>query len=63
MAVRAGLSEPGLAGTFRDEWGRTVASLIHQFGDWDLAEDCAQEAFALASERWPVEGTPNRPGA
>jgi RNA polymerase sigma-70 factor (ECF subfamily) len=63
LAVRRGLIEPGLAGTFRDEWGRTVAALIHRFGDWDLAEDCAQEAFALASERWPVEGTPSRPGA
>jgi RNA polymerase sigma-70 factor (ECF subfamily) len=63
LALSGGLSEPALAGAFRDEWGRIVAALIHQFGDWDLAEDCAQEAFALASQRWPAEGAPARPGA
>jgi RNA polymerase sigma-70 factor (ECF subfamily) len=63
LALPGGLSEPGLAGTFQEEWGRIVAALIHQFGDWDLAEDCAQEAFALALQRWPAEGTPARPGA
>lgn len=63
MALSGGLSGPALAGVFRDEWGRIVAGLIHQFGDWDLAEDCAQEAFTLALQRWPVEGTPARPGA
>jgi RNA polymerase sigma-70 factor (ECF subfamily) len=52
-----------LTSAFRDEWGRIVAALIHQFGDWDLAEDCAQEAFALALQRWPVAGVPARPGA
>ena len=63
MALSGGLSGPALAGAFRDEWGRIVAALIHQFGDWDLAEDCAQEAFALASQRWAADGTPARPGA
>ena len=63
MALSAGLSGQALAGAFRDEWGRIVAALIHQFGDWDLAEDCAQEAFALASQRWAADGTPTRPGA
>lgn len=63
MALSGGLSGEALAGAFRDEWGRIVAALIHQFGDWDLAEDCAQEAFALASQRWPAEGAPARPGA
>ena len=52
-----------VAGAFRDEWGRIVASLIRTTGDWDLAEECAQDAFARALERWPVDGIPDRPGA
>jgi RNA polymerase sigma-70 factor (ECF subfamily) len=49
--------------TFRDEWGRVVASLIGFLGDFDLAEEAAQEAFAIAAERWPRDGTPANPGA
>jgi RNA polymerase sigma-70 factor (ECF subfamily) len=48
---------------FRDEWGRVVATLIRTTGDWDLAEECAQDAFALALARWPKDGIPVRPGA
>ncbi|MEU7893235.1 sigma-70 family RNA polymerase sigma factor [Nonomuraea sp. NPDC049152] len=48
---------------FRAEWGQVVATLIRVTGDWDLAEECAQEAFATAMERWPGEGVPDRPGA
>jgi RNA polymerase sigma-70 factor (ECF subfamily) len=48
---------------FREEWGRVVATLIRRTGDWDLAEECAQEAFAEALRRWPVDGLPQRPGA
>src|SRR5579862_6436363 len=48
---------------FRDEWGRVVATLIRATGDWDLAEECAQEAFALALQRWPRDGIPGKPGA
>jgi RNA polymerase sigma-70 factor (ECF subfamily) len=48
---------------FRDEWGRVVATLIRTTGDWDLAEECAQDAFALALRRWPRDGIPGRPGA
>jgi RNA polymerase sigma-70 factor (ECF subfamily) len=48
---------------FREEWGRVVASLIAMTGDWDLAEECAQEAFARATLRWPRDGVPVRPGA
>ena len=47
---------------FRDEWGRVVATLIGVTGDWDLAEECTQDAFASALERWPVDGVPRRPG-
>ena len=48
---------------FRDEWGRVVATLIATTGDWGLAEECAQDAFAKALQRWPAEGVPRRPGA
>ena len=43
---------------FREEWGRVVATLIGVTGDWDLAEECAQDAFARALERWPRDGIP-----
>ncbi|MBF6412492.1 RNA polymerase sigma factor [Nocardia cyriacigeorgica] len=48
---------------FRDEWGQVIATLIGLTGDWDLAEDCAQEAFAAALATWPRDGVPSRPGA
>ncbi len=44
--------------TFRDHWGRVLATLIGFLGDIDLAEEAAQEAFAIAAERWPREGAP-----
>ncbi|MFF0520549.1 RNA polymerase sigma factor [Actinomadura nitritigenes] len=65
MAVAGGLTdaERAVAAAFREEWGRVVATLIRMTGDWDLAEECAQEAFARALERWPGDGVPRRPGA
>lgn len=48
---------------FRDEWGRILASLVGFLGDFDLAEEAAQEAFTLAAERWPRDGMPLNPGA
>src|SRR5436309_3141449 len=48
---------------FREEWGRVVATLIRVTGDWDLAEECTQDAFAMALQRWPADGVPRRPGA
>jgi RNA polymerase sigma-70 factor (ECF subfamily) len=48
---------------FREEWGRVVATLIGVTGDWDLAEECAQDAFARALQAWARDGVPNRPGA
>jgi RNA polymerase sigma-70 factor, ECF subfamily len=48
---------------FRDEWGRVLASLVSFLGDFDLAEEAAQEAFAVAAQRWPRDGTPPNPGA
>ena len=48
---------------FRDEWSRVLASLTGFLGDLDLAEEAAQEAFAIAAERWPKDGTPVNPRA
>ncbi len=48
---------------FRDQWGRVLAALIGYLGDIDLAEEAAQEAFAIAAERWPRDGAPANPGA
>jgi RNA polymerase sigma-70 factor (ECF subfamily) len=48
---------------FREEWGRVVASLIGFLGDFDRAEEAAQEAFAAAAERWPLDGVPTSPRA
>jgi RNA polymerase sigma-70 factor (ECF subfamily) len=47
---------------FRDEWGRVLASLVGFLGDFDKAEEAAQEAFAIAAERWPASGIPPNPG-
>ncbi len=48
---------------FREEWGRVVATLIAVTGDWDLAEECAQDAFTRALQTWARDGVPTRPGA
>jgi len=40
-----------------------LASLIGYFGDFDLAEDAAAEAFAIAAQRWPADGVPDSPAA
>ena len=48
---------------FRDQWGRVLAALIGFLGDFDLAEEAAQEAFAIAAERWPRDGVPDHSGA
>ncbi|MEF3402270.1 RNA polymerase sigma factor [Agromyces sp. CCNWLW203] len=45
------------------EWARVVASLAKRFGDLDIAEEAAAEAFATAVERWPADGVPPNPGA
>ncbi|MEU7752818.1 RNA polymerase sigma factor [Micromonospora sp. NPDC049101] len=48
---------------FRDEWGRVLATLIGVLGDFDLAEDAAQEAFVIAADHWPRDGVPTNPRA
>jgi len=47
---------------FREESGRSVATLIRIFGDIDIAEDAVQEAFAVALRKWPFDGLPPNPG-
>jgi RNA polymerase sigma-70 factor (ECF subfamily) len=47
---------------FREESGRVVATLVRLFGDIDIAEEMVQEAFLVASERWPETGLPPNPG-
>ena len=58
-------ADPGvaLAEAFRDQWARVVAHLIAATGDWDLAEECAQEAYALALPAWQRDGVPDNPRA
>jgi RNA polymerase sigma-70 factor (ECF subfamily) len=48
---------------FRDQWGQVLAALISFLGDFDLAEEAAQEAFAIAAQRWARDGPPANPGA
>ncbi len=50
-----------LDGIFRAHWARVLATLVGAFGDIELAEDAAQEAFAIAAERWPRDGEPDNP--
>ena len=49
--------------TFREEYGRVIATLISQLGDFALAEDALQDALVNALERWPSDGVPRNPGA
>jgi RNA polymerase sigma-70 factor (ECF subfamily) len=48
---------------YRSDWGRIVATLIRQFGDFELAEDAAQEAFTAAVDQWRTDGIPESPSA
>src|SRR5207245_7350821 len=48
---------------YRSDWGRIVAALIRLFGDFDLAEEVAQEAFAAAVDQWRSSGIPESPRA
>src|SRR5881397_2852268 len=48
---------------YRSDWGRIVATLIRLVGDFDVAEEAAQEAFATAVDQWPVTGVPDVPRA
>src|SRR5687767_9880714 len=51
-----------IAGIYADGWSRIVATMIRfTGGDWDLAEECAQDAFTQALQRWPEAGVPDQP--
>jgi RNA polymerase sigma-70 factor (ECF subfamily) len=52
-----------IARAHHEEWARLVAALARRFGDLDIAEEAAAEAFATAVERWPADGVPPNPGA
>jgi RNA polymerase sigma-70 factor (ECF subfamily) len=54
--------EAAIGRVFRDNSGRSVATLIRVFGDIDIAEDAVQEAFAVALNKWPRDGLPPNPG-
>jgi RNA polymerase sigma factor (sigma-70 family) len=58
VPVRAALAE-----VFRNEAGRVVAALMRRFRDFDLAEECAQDAVVAALESWPHDGIPDHPQA
>ena len=55
--------EEAITRAHHEEWARMVAALTRRFGDLDIAEDAAAEAFATAVERWPADGVPANPGA
>jgi RNA polymerase sigma-70 factor (ECF subfamily) len=55
-------SDRPLERVFHEQWGYVLAALIGFLGDFDLAEEAAQEAFTIAAERWPRDGVPSAPG-
>ncbi|SER07081.1 RNA polymerase sigma factor [Microlunatus flavus] len=61
--MNASDTQDAIARVHRGEWGRLVASLAARFGDLNVAEEAAAEAFAIAVERWPSTGLPPNPGA
>jgi RNA polymerase sigma factor (sigma-70 family) len=63
MSTAAVPAESALAEVFREEAGRITAALMRRFGDFDLAEECTQDAVVAALERWPHDGVPENPGA
>ena len=57
------MTSAGIEKIFRDEAGRALATLIRLVGDFDLAQDALQDAFAVALERWPAADPPANPRA
>src|SRR5207253_3360047 len=58
----AGVDEAAIGRIFRENSGRSVATLIRVFGDIDVAEDAVQEAYAVALSKWARDGPPPNPG-
>jgi RNA polymerase sigma-70 factor, ECF subfamily len=54
--------EAAITRAHQAEWARVVAALTRRFGDLDVAEEAAAEAFAAAVARWPADGVPASPG-
>jgi len=61
--MTGGWAADSVEAVFREERGRLLAMLVHQFGELDLAEDAASDAIEAALERWPVDGVPTKPVA
>ena len=61
--VEAGAARSDVEAVYRAESRRVLATLIRLLGDFSLAEDAMQEAFAAAMEQWPVDGVPDKPRA
>ena len=57
------MTDAAIARAFREEGPAILATLIRQVGDFGLAEDALQDAFAAAVATWPRDGVPDRPGA
>jgi RNA polymerase sigma factor (sigma-70 family) len=57
------ITSDAVAAVFREEAGRLTAALVRSLGDFDLAEECVQDALVAALEHWPREGVPGNPGA
>ncbi|HEY1159709.1 MAG TPA: sigma-70 family RNA polymerase sigma factor [Terracidiphilus sp.] len=57
------MEQSALEQIYREEWGKIVATLIRLLGSFDLAEEAAQEAFAVALGQWPRQGVPANPRA
>src|SRR5579862_4884036 len=53
-----GLADQAVETLYRSDWGRIVAALIRQVGDFEIAEEAAQEAFAAAVDQWRIAGVP-----
>ena len=58
-----GVSDEAVEMVYREEWGRIVATLIRLVGDFEVAEEAAQEAFTAAVDQWRVSGVPEFPRA
>jgi RNA polymerase sigma-70 factor, ECF subfamily len=58
---RGDVASAAIERTYRDDYGRILATLIRVFGDFDLAEDALQEALIAAAERWEQDGVPGNP--
>jgi RNA polymerase sigma-70 factor (ECF subfamily) len=61
--IASTLTQDAVAAVFREEAGRLTAALVRSLGDFDLAEECVQDALVAALEHWPREGVPHNPGA